>query len=406
MKFSRKAERTMAARKSLIAISILVSVAVLFAFQNCAPVLPLDGVVDASSIAVRATATPSSGTSSVITPTGSYSGSAYDGTCVSDFASNNMAQAGVDVPGGSLLAFNNPDGHAAFWNLSSGSVAKAQVCIIGAGWAVQAVGDFDGDLNPDILWRDPSGNMVVWLMRGSSRIATALVAKVDTTFNVEGVADFNGDGKDDILLRDANNNFKILQMNGTSSPTIIDLSTASSAGEHLLEIGSYYDPTAGKRKIALFFNDLMVWYLNGTAIANKVSLPTGATKTTTSTGGVTSTSTYAILGIGDFNGDANSDLLIQDSATMNLTMRSLTFNTASSSLAIFGDSSLIGPPPASWTLLSVQRVNGDIFSDWVWTVSGGATPVLAYTPVTTSPGTLSSIGSIRTGWTFFKYSHL
>ena len=405
MKLPSRAERTKATRTSLIAIGVLSSFVILFAFQNCSPVLPLDGVVDASSIAVRATATPASGTLPGITTTGGYTGSPYDGTCVSDFASNNMAQAGTDVPGGNLLAFNYSDGHAAFWNLSAGNVSKAQVCIIAAGWSVQAVGDFNGDLNPDILWRDAAGNSVVWLMRGSTRIATALVATVSPALNIEGVADFDGDGKDDILLRDASNNFTILQMNGTSAPTVVPLSTASSAAEKLTEIGSYYDPTAGKRKIALFFNDLMVWYMNGTAVASKVALPSGATTTTTTSGGVTTTSTYKILGIGDFNGDYNSDLLIQDNSTMNLTLRALTFNTTSSSLAIYGDSALIAPPPATWTLQGVQRINGDIFSDWVWIVSGGTLPVLGYTPVSNSPGALSSIGSIRAGWTFFKYTH-
>jgi hypothetical protein len=406
MKFSKNDERAKAVRTTLVTIGVLASLVILFAFQNCAPVLPLDGVVDSSSIAVRATATPSSGlTPGAASGGGTYTGSPYDGTCVSDFASNNMAQAGTDVPGGNLLAFNSADGHAAFWNLSSGAVAKAQVCIIGAGWTVQAIGDFDGDLNPDIMWRDASGNVVVWLMRGSTRIATALVATVDSKFTVEGVADFNGDGKNDILLRNASNNFEILQMNGSAAPTVIALSAASNSSEHLMEIGSYYDPTSGKRKIALFFNDLMVWYMNGTSIASKASLPSGATTTSVTLNGVTTTSTYTILGVGDFNGDYNSDLLLQDNATMNLTLRALTFNTTTSSLAIYGDSPLIAPAPATWSLQSVQRINGDIFSDWVWLVSGGANPVLGYTPIANSPSPLSSIGAVQTGWTFFKYVH-
>lgn len=398
MKVSKETART-----SLIALSMLASFVILFAFQNCAPVLPLDGVVDASSLAIRATATPATGTNSGTGSGGGlYNGSTYDGSCVSDASSNTMAQQGTDSPGGRLLAFNSADGHAAFWNLSGGNVARAQVCMIATGWTVQAIGDFDGDLNPDVLWRDGSGHTVVWLMRGSTRISTALVATLPTTYNIEGVADFDGDGKDDLLVRDQNNVFKIIQMNGTSAPTIVALDSAVNASEHLLEVGSYYDPVAGKKKVALFFSDLMVWYMNGTSIASKKSLPTGATTTTTGS----TTSTYKILGVGDFNGDYNSDLLVQDNATLNLTIRALTYNSATSSFAIYGDSPLIAPAPASWTLQTVQRINGDIFSDWVWILSGGTYPTLGYTPVMNSPGALSSIGYIRTGWTFFKYTHL
>ena len=39
---------------------------------------------------------------------------------------------------------------------------------IWTGWAITGVGDFNGDGNADVLWRDFSGNEVIWFMSGST----------------------------------------------------------------------------------------------------------------------------------------------------------------------------------------------------------------------------------------------
>jgi hypothetical protein len=396
MKVSKTTNRT-----SVITFGILASLVILFAFQNCAPVLPLDGVVDASSLNVRATATPGPITP-IVGSTGTYTGSSYDGVCTTSNTADPMASnLSADVAGGPLVAFNNSsNGHAAFWNLSNGSLARASVCYLPtSGWSVQALGDFNGDYNTDVIWRNTSGDTAVWLMSGSTRTATALVANIPVAYNIEGVADFDGDLKDDLLLRDSSSNLTILKMNGTGTPTSIALG-AVAATAHLSEIGSYYDTATGKKKIALFFADsasgsMVVWYMSGTAVASQVALPVGFT--------TTGATTYTILGIGDFNGDGNSDLLLQDPAG-NILIRYAVYNGVS--LAVASDSGSNLPPPVSWTLQGVRRINNDIYSDWVWIVSTGVYPSLAYTPVANTPGALNSIGYIRPGWSFFKYSHL
>jgi hypothetical protein len=47
-------------------------------------------------------------------------------------------------------------------------IHSSLIANIWTGWAITGVGDFNGDGNADILWRDLSGHEVVWSMNGST----------------------------------------------------------------------------------------------------------------------------------------------------------------------------------------------------------------------------------------------
>jgi hypothetical protein len=71
-------------------------------------------------------------------------------------------------------------------------------------WHVQGVGDFNGDGNSDVLWRqDGSGQMYIWEMNGRQVQAEGAVAHAPVTsdWHVESVGDFNGDGHSDVFWR-------------------------------------------------------------------------------------------------------------------------------------------------------------------------------------------------------------
>jgi len=64
---------------------------------------------------------------------------------------------------------------------------------------IAGIGDFDGNGSEDILWRDTSGNVSIWLMNGTSILSTTVLGNVPLTWTVAETGDYNGDGMTDIL---------------------------------------------------------------------------------------------------------------------------------------------------------------------------------------------------------------
>ena len=74
-------------------------------------------------------------------------------------------------------------------------------------WRIVGTGDFDGDGNTDILWRNTgtgqfTGFNCIWYMSGGAVVGYAYPDRVtDLEWGIVGTGDFNGDGNTDILWR-------------------------------------------------------------------------------------------------------------------------------------------------------------------------------------------------------------
>ena len=71
-----------------------------------------------------------------------------------------------------------------------------------ATWQVVGYGDFDGDGNTDLLWRDTSGDLAIWFLNSSFAVqSTVGLGNVPSTWSAALTGDYDGDGKSDILWR-------------------------------------------------------------------------------------------------------------------------------------------------------------------------------------------------------------
>ncbi len=106
---------------------------------------------------------------------------------------------------------NSATGALRLWLMSGttrlGETATTPAALTDLGWVVVGVGDFSGDGRPDVLWRHLlSGKNVVWVMNGAVRelgLFTTPDAFTDLNWKMAAVGDYDQDGWPDILWRHA-----------------------------------------------------------------------------------------------------------------------------------------------------------------------------------------------------------
>ncbi len=109
-----------------------------------------------------------------------------------------------------LLWRHGQTGALSVW-LMEGTVRTAEVPTTPAGladlaWQIVGVADLDRDGNEDLLWRHRvSGRLVVWFMAGTTRLSGRLLSPASEPtlkWEVVAVRDYDGDGNPDLLWRD------------------------------------------------------------------------------------------------------------------------------------------------------------------------------------------------------------
>ena len=214
-------------------------------------------------------------------------------------------------------------------------------------WSPVGVEDFDGDGKADILWRNgTTGDTYFYLMNGLTISGEGYGRNVPLAWSVAGVGDFNGDGKADILWR-----------NGTTGDTYFYLMN----GMTIVSEGYGRNvPTAwnvagtrdlnGDGKFDILWRnggtgDNYVYFMNGLSISSEGYLPTVADPN------------WVIKGIGNYTNDTAARGILWSNATTRLNFlwrmngTGLNIDGACSTLGCDNNANYLPSAPAGWAII-------------------------------------------------------
>jgi FG-GAP-like repeat len=249
-------------------------------------------------------------------------------------------------------------------------------------WSIAGVGDFTGSGNADLLWRQSTTGLVAeWLMNGSTITSGAAITyqgkaiTPDSSWGVVGVGDFNGDGDSDILWRQSTTgSVTDWQMNGstvTSGAAVTYHGSAVKADSSwsVAGVGDFNgegDADVLWRQSST--GNLQEWLMNGSTIESTSPL-------TYQGNAVTPNSSWSVAGVGDFNGDGKADLVWRQGSTGTLAMWLMNGSTIESTATITYQGNAV-KPDSSWSIVDIGDFTGNnAESDILWRQS--TTGVLA-----------------------------
>src|SRR6266404_4279997 len=131
------------------------------------------------------------------------------------------------------ILWRNPyTGQNAIWFMDGTTLSSsAFMTSASPAWTIAGVGDYNGDGKADIVWRNKSnGQNAIWLMNGATMISSGvfMATVADLNWTIVGSGDYNGDGQADILWRNkSNGQNSIWLMNGASISSSVFMATVS-----------------------------------------------------------------------------------------------------------------------------------------------------------------------------------
>lgn len=180
--------------------------------------------------------------------------------------------ADFDLDGNEDLLFERNDGSLAVWTLDQLTLRKVVLVsngrAQGVGWNVAAVGDFDQDNKPDVLFQHESGTLVIWFLDRVELLSATFLNPPRTesaAWRILGSADFDRDSKEDLILQHTDGTLAVWYMNGTvlRSGALLNPSHPGDADWRVVSIA---DRNNDGRPDLLFQHaetgDLAVWFMD------------------------------------------------------------------------------------------------------------------------------------------------
>jgi len=178
---------------------------------------------------------------------------------------------------------NYATGQNAFWLINADNTYRSAAFFQSIGdpnWKIAGTGDFDGDGQTDLIWRNyATGENASWLMNGTTlRTSVYLPSVPDLNSRLNGVGDFNGDGKPDLVWRNyQTGQNSIWLMNGLSLSSAVSFQAVSDPNWNIVGVGDFNGD--GKQDLAwrnYSSGQSVFWLMNGTTYSTGMALQTVA----------------------------------------------------------------------------------------------------------------------------------
>jgi sRNA-binding regulator protein Hfq len=279
--------------------------------------------------------------------------------------------------GKSDILWRDDSGDVAIWLMNglqllsqSGGVSTVQ-----SGWTIVGQRDFNGDGKSDILWQDNSGNLAIWLMDGAQITQSVGIANVSSAWTIQGTGDFNGDGTTDILWRDTSGDVAIGLINGAQLTQTVGVGNVSSAWT-IQGTGDFNGDGTTDVLWRDDSGDVAIWLINGAQLTQSVGVGNAP-------------SAWTIIGTGDFNGDGTTDVLWRDdSGDVAIWLMNGVQLTQSVGVANV---------PSAWTIQGIGDFNGDGTSDILWRDNSGNLAIWFMNGVQISQS--AGVANVSSAWT-------
>jgi hypothetical protein len=226
----------------------------------------------------------------------------------------------------------------------------------GTGWVIAGVGDFNGDGHSDIFWRDTiQGTLQIWFMNGGELDSANFLAGPGPEWAVQGVGDFDGDGHSDILWRAvADGQVDIWFMNGIDK--IGEALPGGKDPSHVWSIQGVGDFDRDGHSDILWRGTngaLTIWFMNGGEITAQPATPAPGPE-------------WAIQGVGDFDDDGTSDILWRAASDGQVDIWFM------DGITRVGEAFPVGKDPSHvWSIQGVGDFDHDGHSDILWRGTDG-----------------------------------
>jgi hypothetical protein len=270
------------------------------------------------------------------------------------------------------VLWRDPAGDVGVWLMNGTSILQTSVYeAVSTNWSVVGQRDFAFSDNAGLLWRDTAGDAAIWFMNGTSISSVATLSPLPTALSVVGTGDFNNDGFADILWRDNLGNLQIWFMNGDS---ILQIAPVGNVPTQWVVAGADMNGDIFWRNTTT--GEVGMWVMNGSQVAQAVDF------------GVVPL-TWTIVGIGDFAGSQSNSILWRD----NLGNVGMWLMNGTSIVS----NKVLGNVPLNWSPALTGDFNGDGTSDILWIDTVG--DVGAWFMNGTTVLSVTTYGNIGTAWT-------